>query len=305
MQRSKPGFIGQFRKHYQLVLLLLPALIYLAIFNYWPIYGVQIAFRSYQPAHGFFGSEWLGLRHFYRFLNYPDFWRLIENTISITVYRLAAGFPIPILIAIMINETRNRAFKKTVQLITYIPHFISTVVICGMISLFMDRESGVFNAIGAYFGLQRTAFLTIPDMYPHIHVWSGIWQNTGWGTIIYLAALSQVDTQVTEAAIMDGASRIRRIWHVDIPYIVPTIIIQFLLSVGSLFNVGFEKVLLLQNDLNMETADVISTYVYRVGLINGQFSYTTAIDLFNTVINLTLLILFNAVARKLTETSMF
>lgn len=295
----------QLRRHWQLLLLLLPSLVYLVIFQYWPMYGVQIAFRDYNPVLGFFNSKWLGLKHFDRFLNYPDFWRLIRNTLSITIYRLLAGFPLPILIAIMINETRTLAFKRVVQMITYIPHFISTVVLCGMVALFLDRDAGIFNLIGSAFGKERVAFLTVPKYFQHIHVWSGIWQNTGWGTIIYLAALSQVDTQVVEAALVDGATRVKRIAHVDLPHLIPTIVIQFLLSIGSLLNIGFEKVMLLQNDLNMETSDVISTYVYRNGLLGGQFSYTAAIDLFNTTINLLLLILFNRISRRLTETSMY
>ena len=295
----------EIRRHWRLLLLLLPSFVYLIIFHYWPMYGVQIAFRDYNPVLGIFNSRWLGLKHFYRFLNYPDFWRLIRNTLSITIYRLLAGFPLPILISIMINEASSKGFKRTVQMVTYIPHFISTVVLCGMVALFLDRNAGLFNIIRSLFGKEHIAFLSVPQYFQHIHVWSGIWQNTGWGTIIYLAALSQVDTQVVEAALVDGASRIQRIAHVDVPHLIPTIVIQFLLSIGSLLNIGFEKVLLLQNDLNMEASDVISTYVYRNGLLGGQFSYTSAIDLFNTTINLLLLILFNRIARRLTETSMF
>lgn len=295
----------QFARHYQLVLLLIPAIIYLVIFNYWPMYGVQISFRDYRPDYGFFGSEWLGLKHFERFLTYPDFARLISNTVTITVYRLIVHFPIPIILAIMLNEVQNRAFKKTVQTLTYMPHFISTVVVCGMITLFLNKETGVINVIIKAFGGEAYAFMTTPSAYPHIHVWSGIWQNAGYATIIYIATLSQVDASVVEAAIVDGASHVKRIWHVDIPHLMPTVIIQLLMSLGTMLTVGYEKVLLLQNDLNMETADVISTYVYRVGLLGGQFSYTSAIGLINTFINLALLLVFNAISRKYSETSMF
>ena len=294
-----------FRRYWQLYLLLIPSLIYMIVFAYWPMYGVQIAFRNYSPVKGFWGSQWVGLKHFIRFINYPDFWRLIRNTLGITIYRLIASFPIPIILAVMINEVNNRHFKRTIQMVTYIPHFISTVVLCGMIALFLDREAGIFNLVGSRLGLKSVAFLTVPRYFKHIFVWSGIWQNTGWGTIIYLAALSQVDTQVMEAAIIDGASRMQRIWHVNLSHLLPTIVIQLLLSIGRLLSVGFEKILLLQNDLNMEASDVISTYVYRTGLLGGQFSYTAAIDLFNTVINLILLILFNWLARRLTETSVY
>lgn len=297
--------VKQFQRHWQLLLLLLPSFVYLIIFHYWPMYGVQIAFRDYNAVLGFFDSKWIGVRNFERFLNYPDFWRLVRNTLNITIYRLLAGFPFPVIIAIMINETRSQAYKRVVQVVTYIPHFISTVVLCGMVALFLDRDAGIFNLIGSLFGKEHVAFLTVPKYFQHIHVWSGIWQNTGWGTIIYLAALSQVDTQVVEAALVDGASRMQRIVHVDLPHLTPTIVIQFLLSIGSLLNIGFEKVLLLQNDLNMETSDVISTYVYRNGLLGGQFSYTSAIDLFNTVINLLLLVLFNRISKRFTDTSMY
>ena len=295
----------QFARHYQLVLLLIPAIIYLVIFSYWPMYGVQISFRDYRPDYGFFGSEWLGLKHFERFLTYPDFARLISNTVTITVYRLIVHFPIPIILAIMLNEVQNRAFKKTVQTLTYMPHFISTVVVCGMITLFLNKETGVINVIIKALGGEAYAFMTTPSAYPHIHVWSGIWQNAGYATIIYIATLSQVDASVVEAAIVDGASHVKRIWHVDIPHLMPTVIIQLLMSLGTMLTVGYEKVLLLQNDLNMETADVISTYVYRVGLLGGQFSYTSAIGLINTFINLALLLIFNSISRKYSETSMY
>lgn len=296
---------NNYRRYWQLYILLIPSLIYLIIFSYWPMYGLQIAFRNYNPVKGFTGSAWVGMKHFIRFFNHPDFWRLIGNTLTITVYRLLANFPIPIMLAIMINEVRNRPFKRVVQMVTYIPHFISTVVLCGMVALFMDREVGIFNIIGNKLGADSVAYLTVPAYFKHIYVWSGVWQHAGWGTIIYLASLSQVDSEVTEAALMDGVTRMQRIWHVDLPHLRPTIVIQFLLSIGSLLSIGFEKALLLQNDLNMEASDVISTYVYRTGLLGGQFSYTTAIDLFNTVINLLLLLVFNWLSRKLTETSVY
>jgi len=295
----------QFAKHYQLVLLLIPAIIYLLIFSYWPMYGVQISFRDYRPDYGFFGSEWLGLKHFERFLTYPDFARLISNTITITVYRINVNFPIPIVLAIMLNEVQNRAFKKTVQTLTYMPHFISTVVVCGMITMFLNKDTGIINILIKAFGGEAYAFMTTPSAYPHIHVWSGVWQNAGYATIIYIATLSQVDASIVEAAVVDGASHIKRIWHVDIPHLMPTVIIQLLMSLGTLLTVGYEKVILLQNDLNMEKADVISTYVYRVGLLGGQFSYTSAIGLINTFINLALLLVFNSISRKYSETSMF
>ena len=291
------------RRFYQLYFLMVPALIYIIIFNYIPMYGAQIAFKNFSGSLGIWQSPWIGLKHFQRFLVYPNFWQLIWNTLRINLYSVIAGFPFPILLALMINEVRSRTFKKSVQMVTYMPHFISTVAMCGMITIFLQRENGLFNIIGAQFGLAPVAWMTSPRMFTSIYVWSGIWQGTGYSSIIYLAALSGIDQNIIEAARVDGANRLQRIWHIDFQCLVPIMIIQLILRSGSMLSVGFEKIMLLQNDLNLPASDVISTYVYRNGLLGGQFSYTSAIGLFNSLINFILLISVNLIAHRYSETS--
>jgi putative aldouronate transport system permease protein len=267
---------------FQFLLLLLPAVVYVFIFNYIPMYGVQIAFKDFSSSAGIWGSTWVGLRHFIRFVNYPYFARIVWNTVSINLYSLAAGFPIPVILALLINEVNNRAFKRTVQMVTYAPHFISTVVICGMIVLFLDDQTGFVNKFISMLGLKPVKFVSEPVWFSTIYVWSGIWQNAGWGTIIYLAALSGVSPELIEAARIDGANRFGVIVNINIPQILPTTVILLILRCGSLFSLGFEKVWLLQNSLNLEVSEIISTYVYKVGLQGGEFSYSSAIGLFNT-----------------------
>lgn len=290
-------------RHWQLLLLLLPALIYIILFNYWPMYGLQIAFRDYSARRGFWGSEWVGLKHFIRFLNYPMFWQTVRNTLTLSVYSLVVGFPFPILIALLLNEVRHTAYKKTVQMVVFLPHFISTVAMCGMITLFLDRSSGLFNSIIVKLGGERTAFMQEGEMFKHIYVWSAIWQNTGFASVIYIAQLSSVDGSLVEAATIDGANRLQIMYHINFQCLKPVAITQLILKSGQLLTVGFEKVLLLQNDLNMEYSDVISTYIYRTGLAGAQFSYTAAIGLFNNVINLILLIAVNMLAKRYSDTS--
>lgn len=290
-------------KHWQLLLLLLPALIYIILFNYWPMYGLQIAFKDYSARRGFWASEWVGLKHFERFLNYPLFWQTVRNTLTLSVYSLIAGFPFPIIIALLLNEVRHILYKKTVQMVVFLPHFISTVAMCGMITLFLDRSTGLFNNIIELMGGQRTAFLQEGGYFKHIYVWSAIWQNTGFASVIYIAQLSSVDEDLVEAATIDGANRLQIMHYINFQCLKPVAITQLILKAGQLLTVGFEKVLLLQNDLNMEFSDVISTYVYRTGLAGAQFSYTTAIGLFNNVINLALLIAVNLLAKRYSDTS--
>jgi putative aldouronate transport system permease protein len=269
------------------------------------MYGLLIAFKDFRVSIGVWGSPWVGLEHFVRFITAPNFWTIISNTIGVSVYQLAVGFPIPILLAIGINEVSNRLFKKSVQMVTYMPHFISTVVISGMIVLFLDQDRGIINHLISFLGGPRISYMTEPEWFKTIFVFSGIWQHAGFGTIIYLAALSSVDPQQIEAATIDGANRLQKIIHVDLPAIVPVIVILLILDLGTLLSVGFEKALLLQNPLNMESADIIQTYVYRVGLIGGQFGYSTAIGLFNAIINFILLIAANRISRKVNETSLW
>jgi putative aldouronate transport system permease protein len=290
---------------YQLYLLILPAFAFLFVFNYIPMYGVQIAFKNYNVLDGFWGSAWVGLDHFTRFFESPNFWALIKNTLFLSLYQTVLGFPVPIIFAIMIHETANKKFKSAVQMVAYAPHFISTVVIVGMVVLFLHQDRGIINHLIEAVGGPRIDFISNPTWFKSVYVFSGIWQNAGWGTIIYLAALSAVDPQLIEASRIDGANRLQKIWHVDLPGIAPTIIILLILDMGSLLSVGFEKVLLLQNPLNMASADVIQTYVYRIGILGGQFSYSAAIGLFNSVVNFIMLIIVNQVARKRSETSLW
>ena len=289
-----------FKYSWQLYVLLLPAVIYVVIFNYQPMYGVQIAFRDFKVKAGIWKSEWVGLEHFIRFINYPNFWLMMKNTLVLGLYGFAT-FPISIIFALLLDETKNLKFKKTVQMITYMPYFLSTVVVVGMLTLFCDVDSGIINVLVEFFGGQRQDFMTAPECFPSLYVWSGVWQGFGWGAIIYTAALSGVSSELIEAARIDGANRLKIIWHVKIPSIMPTIVIMLIFSCGGILSVGFEKIFLMQNSLNMSATTVFSTYTYEIGLRGGQFSYSTAISLFNTVVNLAILTIVNTVAKKTTE----
>lgn len=293
------------RSGWQLYLFLLPAFAYVFIFNYMPMYGVQIAFKEFRTSLGIWGSSWVGLYNFRKFIEYPYFLRIVWNTLSINLYSLALGFPAPILLALLINEIRNTYFKKTVQMVTYAPHFISTVVICGMILLFLNEDHGFINQFIAIFGFERINFMSEPNWFSSIYVFSNVWQNVGWSTIIYLAALSGVDPEQIEAARIDGAHRLGIIRYINIPHLMPTIVILLILRCGSILSLGFEKVYLLQNPLNLEASEIISTYVYKVGLLNSQFSYSSAIGLFNNVVNLALLVGVNALSRHVSENSLW
>lgn len=293
------------KRNYVLYLFLLPALLYIVIFNYWPMYGIQIAFKDYLPYEGIGGSPWVGLKHFNKFFSSIIFWDLLKNTLWISIYSIVASFPIPIILAFMINYTKNKRLKKLTQTITYAPHFISTVVLVGMLSIFLSPRTGFINTIIEAFGGERIFFLGQKEWFRHIYVWSGIWQGAGWASIIYIAALSGVSPELHEAAIIDGANKLQRIRHIDIPAILPTIIILLILNMGQVMNVGFEKVLLMQNDLNLQISEVISTYTYKMGLVNAQYSYSTAIGLFNNVINFCILIGVNKFAKKVSGTSLW
>ncbi|MDQ0719628.1 putative aldouronate transport system permease protein [Paenibacillus sp. W4I10] len=292
-------------KNWELYLFMLPALLYFLIFHYGPMYGIQIAFKNFVPSKGITGSEWVGFDHFERFFNSYFFWDLLWNTFSISFYELAIGFPLPIILALAFNEVRNGPFKKSVQTVTYAPHFISVVVMAGMIITFLSPSSGMIVRFIEFIGLEPAQFLTDPAWFKTVYVFSGVWQSTGWGTIIYLAALSGVDPQLHEAAIMDGASRIKRVLHINLPTILPTITIMLILNMGNILGLGFEKILLLQNSLNMEASDVISTYVYRAGLVNAQYSFSTAVGLFNSVVNVILLVTVNQIAKRTSENSLW
>lgn len=293
------------RKNWILYVMILPVVIYYIVFAYVPMYGVQLAFKDYNIKQGIMGSPWVGLEHFRRFFSAYNFKNLLKNTVGISVYSLVAGFPIPIIFALMLNYLKNKYLKKTVQMVSYAPYFISVVVMCGMIAIFMNPDTGVFNTVRNMLGLPSVDFLARPEWFKSIYVWSGIWQGMGWSSIIYISALSGVDEQLHEAAIVDGATKLQRMIHVDLPSIKPTIIMLFILQLGQIMNVGFEKVYLLQNTLNKRSASVISTYVYEIGLINSDYGYSTAVGLFNSAINLFLIVAANWLCKRFTEESLF
>lgn len=287
--------------NWELYLFIAPAFFYFFIFSYIPMYGIQIAFKNFIPTKGIMDSPWVGFDHFVRFFNSYYFWDLIWNTLSISLYELAIGFPIPIILALAFNEVKGGFFKKMAQTVTYAPHFISVVVMAGMIITFLSPSTGMVIHFIEWLGFNAPDFLTDPRWFKTMYVLSGVWQSAGWGTIIYLAALSGVDPGLHEAAIIDGASRFQRVRHINIPTLVPTMTILLILNMGSLLGVGFEKILLLQNPLNMESSDVISTFVYRSGLVNSQYSFSTAIGLFNSLVNAVLLIVVNQIVRRTSE----
>ncbi len=289
---------------WQLYVLILPAVVYIFLFNYMPMYGVQISFKHFRPSKGIWGSEWVGFEYFRNFMNHPLFWRLIWNTMRISLYSIAT-FPLPVILALLINELDSQRFKKTVQMVTYAPHFLSTVVVCSMVTLFCDKNSGLFNNIIALLGGERVAFLEKAHLFTPIYVWSGVWQSIGWNSILYIAALSGVSPELVEAARIDGANRLQIVTHVNIPSIMPTIVITMIMSCGGILSVGFEKVYLLQNSLNLDASNIISTYVYELGLIDAQHSASAAVGLFNTIVNITMLLIVNAIARRVSEISLF
>ena len=310
-KKKKQGFghvfVKDFKANYLLYLLVLPVLAYYIIFAYGPMGGVIIAFKNFKPNIGIWGSPWAknyGFQHFLSFFNSIYFSRTTTNTLLISLYGIIFGFPAPILLALMMNEVKNKLFKRTVQTLTYFPHFISTVVICGMIRQFC-LSTGLFNQITGLFGAQAVPFLQFPQYFRTIYTASGIWQSVGWDSIIYLAAITGVDMELHEAAALDGAGRFGRIWHITLPAIKPTIVILLIMKVGGMMSVGHEKILLLYNEAIYVTADVISTYTYRRGLLKGDYSFSTAVGLFNSVINFILVCVANAVSRKVTETSLF
>lgn len=299
-QRAKKDF----RRNRALYLLVLPVLIFYIVFHYKPMYGAIIAFKDYSPGIGMADSPWVGFANFTRFFNGPYFTRLIRNTLLLSLYSLLFGFPAPIILALLLNEVRNKKFKSVTQTITYLPHFISMIVVTGMISNFC-LSNGLFNDIIVLFGGERSPLLQNPNLYRTIYVASSIWQEVGWGSIIYLSALSGVDAQLYEAAAIDGAGKWKQMLHVTLPGISPTIITMLILKMGSLMSLGYEKTILLYNASTYETADIISSYTYRVGLLDQDWSYSTAIGLFNSVINCVLLVISNRLSKKLSDTSLW
>lgn len=287
-----------------LYIMVTPVVLFYFFFHYRPMYGALIAFKDYTPVLGFERSPWVGLAHFSRFFHGIYFTRLLRNTILLSIYSLIFGFPAPIILALMLNEVRNRTFKRVTQTITYLPHFISMIVVAGMITNFC-MSTGLINDIIVFFGGKASPLLQNPRYYRIIYVVSGIWQQIGWGSIIYLSALSGVDSQLYEAAAIDGAGKIKQLIHVTFPGITPTIVTMLIMRIGQLMSMGHEKTILLYNPSTYEVADVISSYVYRVGLLESDWSYSAAIGIFNSVINLALIIMANKVSKQLTETSLW
>jgi putative aldouronate transport system permease protein len=288
-----------FRRHWQLYLVMAPALLYFFVFKYIPIANAVIAFKEYNVVLGIWGSPWVGFKYFDLFFNNPVFWTLIKNTLAISLYSLAVGFPIPIILAIFLNEIRDGFFRRFTQLVTYAPYFISTVIVVSMLMLVLSPQLGAINHVLEALGQKPVNFLANPGLFAGIFAWSGAWQFSGYAAVIYLAALAGIDPQLHDAARVDGASRLQRIRHVDLPGIMPVILVILILNVGSLLSVSFEKVFLMQNPLNLATSEVISTYVYKIGLLNANYSFATAVGLFNSVIGMTLLVLVNTLAKRL------
>ncbi|GGI44453.1 sugar ABC transporter permease [Paenibacillus marchantiophytorum] len=305
---TEATFQARFRRDFllnkYLYLMMVPVLAYYLVFHYAPMYGALIAFKEYSPIKGILGSEWVGFQHFQEFFGSYYFWRILKNTVVISLYSLIFEFPAPIILAIMINELANKKFQRFVQTVTYMPYFISLIVIAGMVKDFTN-SGGLINTLFTYIGFNDTAMLQKPEMFRSIYILSEIWQKIGWESIIYLAALMSIDQEQYEAAKIDGANRWKQIWHVTLPGILPTIAIMFILRMGNLLNVGFEKIILLYNPSTYDTADVISSFVYRKGLLEFGWSYSSAVGLFNSVINLALLITANKISKKISENSLW
>ena len=293
-----------FQKNRSLYFMIIPVVLFYILFHYKTMYGAIIAFYNYRPARGLEGSKWVGLDHFIYFFKSPFFMRTLKNTLAISLLNLLFAFPAPIILALLLNEVRNKYFKKVVQTVTYLPHFISSVIICGMLTSFC-LSTGLFNDIIELFGGKRIPLLQGTDYYRTIYIASDIWQTIGWSSIIYLAALSGVDKNLYEAAQLDGANKWKQTWHITIPGILPTIMIQLILRIGTLMSVGYEKTLLIYNPTNYAVSDIISTYNFRMGLELGDWSYATAIGLFNSVVNCILLVMSNKLSKKYTENSLW
>lgn len=304
LKSRRPGKSRNILKYWRLYLMLLLPLAYLVIFKYVPIYGVQIAFRDFNPAQGVLSSPWVGMKHFLNFFSSHQFSRLISNTLALGFFSMLVSIPCPIILGLAINESRSKIFGKATQTVTYAPYFISTVILVSMVTQFLAMHGGMMNNFRAMLGMGAVNLMADPDAFRFIYILSGIWQGTGYGAVIYIAALSSVNPELYEAARIDGASILQKIRYIDLPSITPVAIILLIMSSGSIINVGYEKVLLLQNSMNMDKADVISTYVYRMGITSAQYSYSSAIGLFNSVISILLLLMVNWIAGKVSETTL-
>lgn len=304
IRRAKRPLGKRIMRNWQLYVLLLPSLVIIATFKYAPMYGIQIAFRNFNFADGVTGSEWVGTKWFDYFFGSSQFWIIIRNTLALSFYSICT-FPLPIILALILHNTPGRKFKKLVQTITYMPHFISVVVVVGMLSSFTSMNSGWINTLIANLGGEKIDFMGSTTLYPHLYVWSGVWQSIGWNSIIYLAALTGVNPDLHEAATIDGASKLQRIIHIDVPCIMPTITIMLIMRCGSIMSIGFDKSYLMQNSLNLSVSEVMSTYSYKMGMLNSRYSYSTAISLFNNVINFIFLSVVNRIAKKMSGSSLW
>lgn len=292
--------------NWQLYALLVIPTAFLVLFNYLPMVGAQIAFRNFNPVDGIWHSPWVGMDQFNQFLESPYFWPILKNTLRISLYSLGVGIPCAIILAIALNEVKHVRFKKIVQLATYAPYFISTVVMVGILQIILNPSTGLFGQFGHALGIENPYdMLGSPGAFPSVYVWSGVWQETGYAAVIYLAALSGVNPELYEAARIDGATRVRKIYHIDLPSLIPTFTVLLILGVGGVLSVGFEKVFLMQNMLNVSSSEIISTYVYKVGLIDTNYSFAVAVGLFNSLVGLILILIVNTVARKLSDASLF
>ena len=301
----RPSVKRSFRKYWDLYLLLIPVVAYFVLFKFLPMYGLQIAFRDYKPRRGFWGSDWVGFKHFIRFFYTYTCWQIISNTLVLSILTLLFTFPLPILLALILNEMRDGFYKKTVQTVTYAPHFLSTVVVVGMITAFCSPSTGIVNTIIKAFGGKSIYFMAKAEWFRPLYVISEIWTNTGWDSIIFLSALSSVDMQMYEAARIDGASRMKMLRYITLPSIMPTIAIMLILHCGRIMSIGFEKVFLLQTDLNIGVSEVISTFVYQQGIRGAQTSYATAVGLMNSVVNFILVIAVNTISKRVSEVSLW
>ena len=301
----RPSVGKRIRKSIPYYVLIAIPLVYLLIFRYYPMLGIQIAFKKYKIKAGIWGSPWAEpwYKYFAQFFGTANCWNIIGNTLILSLYYLIASFPFPIILAVCLNETRSVKFRKVTQMVTYMPYFISTVVLVSMILQFTDVSSGLFNQILGVFGIEPINFMGKSEYFRSLYVWTGVWQSMGYSAIVYLAALSGVPLELYEAAKVDGASKLRRIFSIDIPYIAPTIITLFILNTGSILSIGFEKIYLMQNGINTSVSEVISTYVYKMGILDSNYSYSTAIGLFNSVVNLIMLLIVNTISDKVSKVS--
>lgn len=305
--KKKRSWANELKQNWQLYVMLVIPFIYVLVFKYFPMVGAQIAFRDYLPVTGIWKSEWVGMKHFIRFFNNPQWWNIIKNTLAISTYSLVLSIPFPIILAIAFDYTRNRFYRKTVQMVTFLPHFLSTVIVVSMINLIFDNRIGVVNNIIEYIIGHKVNFLGDAKFFRSMYVWSGIWQNVGWNSILYISALAGVDTQIHEAAIIDGANKLRRIWHIDLTSIRPTIAVMTIMNLGTVLSVGFDKTYMMQNPINLHYSEVLSTYEYKMGTAGliPNYSYGAAIGLMVSVVNFILIVLSNKISNKLSGSGLW